>query len=264
MQSLCNGYVDFDKGVEVIGHIYINVDSDTGKKVDYVLNEKVCKNDNSITFISNSFHAQPAEKPKPPPKKAETEKQNEESIVMEDSSQAVPNSTNVGTMGSYRSPSSRAGPQDPYPLGSKRPRTPPQRRNIGKSVNQAAAKLGTPQSPRYQDSGGPLAKMGRSDMHPNLLNSGMVGGGDDYDGANVFQSGGEEDDSQNFSSNFLDEQNSSEVDQKPVIDPDISIVKEEYMSNQSSCSYSGSNQTSGKSMFFITVLSSQADYCKQP
>lgn len=64
LQSLCNGYVEFDNGVEVIGHIYLNVD--TGKKIDYVLNEKVCKTDeNSVTFISNSFHAQPAEKPKP-------------------------------------------------------------------------------------------------------------------------------------------------------------------------------------------------------
>ncbi|XP_005089555.1 uncharacterized protein LOC101845285 isoform X6 [Aplysia californica] len=67
LQSLCNGYVEFDNGVEVIGHIYLNVD--TGKKIDYILNEKVCKTDeNSVTFISNSFHAQPAEKPKPAPK----------------------------------------------------------------------------------------------------------------------------------------------------------------------------------------------------
>jgi len=69
LQSLCNGYVEFDNGVEVIGHIYINVD--TGKKIDYILNEKVCKNDqNSVTFISNSFHATPAtvEKPKSEPK----------------------------------------------------------------------------------------------------------------------------------------------------------------------------------------------------
>lgn len=64
LQSLCNGYVEYDHGVEVIGHISINVDK--GKKLDYVLNEQVCKNEeNSVTFISNSFHAQPAEKPKP-------------------------------------------------------------------------------------------------------------------------------------------------------------------------------------------------------
>ncbi|BFY98965.1 hypothetical protein BsWGS_02002 [Bradybaena similaris] len=242
LQSLCNGYVDFDKGVEVIGHIYINVDSDTGKKVDYVLNEKVCKNDNSITFISNSFHAQPAEKPKPPPKKIEEpDRKNDETFVMEDSGQPVPNSTNVGTLGSYRSPSARTGQQDSYPAGSKRPRSPPQRRPIGKINSPAPSKVGMPPSPRYHDSGGPAAKMGRSDILPSPLNSSSLGGsGDDYEGASVFQ--GDEDD--NFSTSFLDNQNSSE-DQKPVIDPDISIVKEEYMTNQSSCSYSGNNQTSG-------------------
>lgn len=255
LQSLCNGYVDFDKGVEVIGHIYINVDSDTGKKVDYVLNEKVCKNDNSITFISNSFHAQPAEKPKPQPKKTGPEKQDEESIVMDDSGQTVPNSTNVGTLGSYRSPSARSGSQDSYQVGSKRPRTPPLRRNVGKGGSPLAAKHGMSPSPRYQDSGGPAAKMGRADIPQSPLNSGPMGGiHDDYDGANVFQSGGADDDSENFSSNFLADQNSSDVDQKPVIDPDISIVKEEYMSNQSSCSYSGSGQTSGENYHLFVFI----------
>ncbi|GFR65869.1 hypothetical protein ElyMa_005542500 [Elysia marginata] len=93
LQSLCNGYVEFNNGVEVIGHIYINVD--TGKKIDYILNEKVCKTEeNSVTFISNSFHAQPAEKPKPvkPPKPNNSETENavslqlqeEEIIIMDD------------------------------------------------------------------------------------------------------------------------------------------------------------------------------------
>lgn len=63
LQSLCNGYVDFENGVELVGHIYLSVD--TGKKIDYILHEKVCKNDeNSVTFISNSFHAQPFDKTK--------------------------------------------------------------------------------------------------------------------------------------------------------------------------------------------------------
>ncbi|CAL1527338.1 unnamed protein product [Lymnaea stagnalis] len=245
LQSLCNGYVDFDKGVEVIGHIYINVDSDTGKKVDYVLNEKVCKNDNSITFISNSFHAQPAEKPKPAPKKAaEPEKQDEDTVVMEDSGPVIPNSTNYGTVGALRN--SRGGNLDPpFTTGSKRPRTPPLRRNFGKG-GSPAAKQGMSPSTRFQDSGGPIAKMGRTDIPPSPSNSNALGSSEDYENPNVFQSGGEEDDSQNFSSNFLDDQNSSEVDQKPVIDPDISIVKEEYLSNQqSSCSYAGNSQTSG-------------------
>ncbi|XP_055898890.1 uncharacterized protein LOC106053932 isoform X11 [Biomphalaria glabrata] len=245
LQSLCNGYVDFDKGVEVIGHIYINVDSDTGKKVDYVLNEKVCKNDNSITFISNSFHAQPAEKPKPLPKKIpESEKQNEDTIVMEDSGPTVPNSTNVGTMGSFRN-TPRGGTQDiTFTPGSKRPRTPPLRRNLSSGKSGSPASKHMSPSTRYQDSGGPSTKISRSDIPPSpLINSGV--GSEDYDNPNVFQSGGEEDDSQNYSSNFL-EQNSSDLDQKPVIDPDISIVKEEYMSSQqNSCAYAGANQSSG-------------------
>ena len=58
LQSLCNGYVDFHKGVELVGHIYLNID--TGEKVNYFLHEKVSKNDeDSVTFISNSFHAKP-------------------------------------------------------------------------------------------------------------------------------------------------------------------------------------------------------------
>ncbi|CAL1527337.1 unnamed protein product [Lymnaea stagnalis] len=102
LQSLCNGYVEFNSGVEVIGHIYLNVD--TGKKIDYILNEKVCKTDeNSVTFISNSFHAQPAEKPKPSPKGSsdhikQTEntdlKVDEEEIIIMDE----PESKNVGTL----------------------------------------------------------------------------------------------------------------------------------------------------------------------
>ncbi|KAL8599116.1 hypothetical protein ACOMHN_007832 [Nucella lapillus] len=61
LQSLCHSYVDFDNGVELAGHIYLNVD--TGKKIDYVLNESVCKNGaNVVKFTSNSYHAQPVEK----------------------------------------------------------------------------------------------------------------------------------------------------------------------------------------------------------
>ncbi|XP_055898625.1 uncharacterized protein LOC106079054 isoform X13 [Biomphalaria glabrata] len=102
LQSLCNGYVEFNSGVEVIGHIYLNVD--TGKKIDYILNEKVCKTDeNSVTFISNSFHAQPAERPKPTPKGfsepsaksevAEPKIDEDEIIIMDE-----PESKNSGTL----------------------------------------------------------------------------------------------------------------------------------------------------------------------
>ncbi|XP_025093282.1 uncharacterized protein LOC112563530 isoform X3 [Pomacea canaliculata] len=58
VQTLCHGYVDFNNGVEIIG--YINLSVDKGSSFDYVLKEKVCKNEeNSTLFISNSFHAQP-------------------------------------------------------------------------------------------------------------------------------------------------------------------------------------------------------------
>jgi hypothetical protein len=229
LQSLCNGYVEFDKGVEVIGHIYLHVDSDTGKKIDYVLNEKVCKNDNSVTFISNSFHAQPAEKPKPPKKSTETEKQSDETVVMNETD--VPNSTNVGTLG-YRS----RGQDSSFSPGSKRPGSPHQRRMT--SGRGFTGRHSLPKSPRYQDSGG-SGRMGGISQSPKN-NSGAT---DDYD-SSVFQSGGDDDD---YSSNFLnsDQNTSHEVDQKPVIDPDISIVKEELMAGQQSGVYSGNGQTSG-------------------
>ena len=63
LQSLCNGYVEFQKGVELVGHIYLSID--TGEKVDYILHEKVSKNDeNSVSFVSNSFHAHPPHRDK--------------------------------------------------------------------------------------------------------------------------------------------------------------------------------------------------------
>ncbi|XP_059151174.1 zinc finger and BTB domain-containing protein 17-like isoform X10 [Physella acuta] len=56
LQALCHGCMDFDSGIEIIGYINVNIDS--GSKVDYVLNEKVLKSTtNSMTFVSNSFLA---------------------------------------------------------------------------------------------------------------------------------------------------------------------------------------------------------------
>ncbi|XP_013073701.2 uncharacterized protein LOC106060397 isoform X6 [Biomphalaria glabrata] len=56
LQALCHGCMDFDTGIEIVG--YINVSIDCGRKVDYVLNERVLKsNTNSMTFVSNSFLA---------------------------------------------------------------------------------------------------------------------------------------------------------------------------------------------------------------
>ncbi|XP_050419203.1 B-cell lymphoma 6 protein homolog isoform X5 [Patella vulgata] len=57
LQVLCHSNVDFNKNVEVIGHLYLNVDSCT--KLNYIVNEKVCRNESSSTvFVSNSFHAE--------------------------------------------------------------------------------------------------------------------------------------------------------------------------------------------------------------
>ena len=58
VQTLCHGYLEFHNGVQIIGHINLNVDE--GTSLDYILKEKVCKDsDNSTLFISNSFHAEP-------------------------------------------------------------------------------------------------------------------------------------------------------------------------------------------------------------
>ncbi|XP_050398197.1 uncharacterized protein LOC126816065 isoform X2 [Patella vulgata] len=62
LQLLCHSDVNFNENVEIIGHLYLNVDSNS--KYNYFVNEKVCKNDESSTvFVSNSFHAEPVKKP---------------------------------------------------------------------------------------------------------------------------------------------------------------------------------------------------------
>ncbi|XP_076469148.1 uncharacterized protein LOC143299684 isoform X1 [Babylonia areolata] len=103
LQSLCNGYVEFQRGVELVGHIYLNID--TGEKVDYILHEKVSKNDeNSVTFVSNSFHALPKEKDKKPaasgstPKAKVSSDDDDDDIFIVDQSDSVLGSTNSGTI----------------------------------------------------------------------------------------------------------------------------------------------------------------------
>ena len=155
-------------------------------KIDYVLNEKVCKNDNSVTFISNSFHAQPAEKPKPVEKKKDNS--NEDNVILDESG-GVPNSTNVGTTGGYMGV---RGQDSNYSPGSKRPRSPLNRRGR----NQFGASSSPSQGGRLGNSGA-----------------------ENYDNGSVFQGGGEEDDSY------------SEYDQKPILDADGS-VKQEHMPSQ--------------------------------
>ena len=212
LQSLCNGYVDFDKGVEVIGHIYLNVDSDTGKKIDYVLNEKVCKNDNSVTFISNSFHAQPAEKPKPVEKKMD--KSGEDSVILNDSGQGVPSSTNVGTTGGYQG----IRGQD-YSPGSKRPGSPLNRRNSGRGKSRFG-----------------MSPSSHQGMRSDVPQIPRTTGGEDYDNGSVFQGGGGEE----------DESYSEHYDQKPVLDVDGSVMKQEQIQDsQSSLAFSGNSRLSG-------------------
>ena len=57
LQALCHGYVEFGQSVEIIGHLYLNVDK--RKKYNYIVQEQVCKSDTegSTVFISNSYHA---------------------------------------------------------------------------------------------------------------------------------------------------------------------------------------------------------------
>jgi len=57
LQALCQGCMDFDTGIEIMGYIAVNIDSGS-TKVDYVLNELVKRrDDNSMHFESNSFLA---------------------------------------------------------------------------------------------------------------------------------------------------------------------------------------------------------------
>eukprot|EP00916_Digyalum_oweni_P001813 GHVL01003487.1.p1 GENE.GHVL01003487.1~~GHVL01003487.1.p1 ORF type:complete len:399 (+),score=69.71 GHVL01003487.1:85-1281(+) len=113
LQSLCNGYVEFQRGVELVGHIYLSID--TGEKVDYILHEKVSKNDeNSVTFVSNSFHAQPHDIKEKEKEKASASKNtdaksgagasglvdtsDDDDIMIVDQTKGVPGSTNSGTI----------------------------------------------------------------------------------------------------------------------------------------------------------------------
>ncbi|ESO87870.1 hypothetical protein LOTGIDRAFT_234871 [Lottia gigantea] len=71
LQVLCHGHVSFDSSIQVIGHLYLNVDSQTN--IDYIVNEKVCKSDNSSTmFVSKSYHSEPQKKEKKNTEKNQT------------------------------------------------------------------------------------------------------------------------------------------------------------------------------------------------
>ncbi|CAG5129496.1 unnamed protein product [Candidula unifasciata] len=243
LQSLCNGYVEFDSGVHVIGHLYLSVD--TGKTIDYILNEKVCKTDeNSVTFISNSFHAQPAEKPKPPAKRSVKDSEKAD-LKAEDSSenyvgtQGEPRSTNVGTL-----PSARIANQNsPHSHGAKRPYSPSHtsqsktgrvsprhKKNRTDSLDPNTSHLANP-SVESNVSSVPSPATDAGLSNTSARNSDVPHGSQmnaPYE-QNYFQQDDE---------NSLSEE-PEERDIKPSIDTDVTFIKEEYGSS-SSCSQSGS------------------------
>ncbi|GFO13622.1 hypothetical protein PoB_004012700 [Plakobranchus ocellatus] len=59
LQIICNGHVDFNESIELIGHINVRIDSKF--KYDYIVDEHVSKEgeDCSTTFLSNSYHSHP-------------------------------------------------------------------------------------------------------------------------------------------------------------------------------------------------------------
>lgn len=124
LQSLCNGYVEFQRGVELVGHIYLSID--TGEKVDYVLHEKVSKSDeSSVTFVSNSFHALPPDKEKnkgpdtskidagPGVKSARAVSDDDDIVIIDSGSTDILGSTNSGTIPSRKRKISPGNDQRP-------------------------------------------------------------------------------------------------------------------------------------------------------
>ncbi|BFY98303.1 hypothetical protein BsWGS_01360 [Bradybaena similaris] len=243
LQSLCNGYVEFDNGVQVIGHLYLSVD--TGKTIDYILNEKVCKTDeNSVTFISNSFHAQPAEKPKPPGKKTGKDSEKPDTKAEEETDgysnvPIEPRSTNVGTM-----PSSRNINQNsPLSHGAKRPYSPSHKQSLPKSGRS---------SPKHKKSKSEFLEHGGQSQMSNPASDNSISSApspaDDIGPSHSAQLSDTAHTSQlneSYQQSFFhpDEENSladesEERDIKPTIDTDVTFIKEEFAPS-SSCSQSG-------------------------
>ena len=62
LQAVIHGCLDFERDIELGGYVYLRVDN--AQRVDYVLSEKMQKSGvNSMTFLSNSFHAIPQASP---------------------------------------------------------------------------------------------------------------------------------------------------------------------------------------------------------
>lgn len=244
LQSLCNGYVEFDNGVQVIGHLYLSVD--TGKTIDYILNEKVCKTDeNSVTFISNSFHAQPAERPKPHKKSHDKAESKSEEVNESILGQAEPKSTNYGTLphrGAQNSPHSqnlkrsfspslknlksepspsKSGRQSPR---HKKIRTEPIDQNLSSQTSNPASENSIPSQPSPAAESVTPANL----TAPNTDVSHGTNYNEPYQ-QSFFHPGDDE--------NSMAEE-SEERDIKPSIDTDVTFIKEEFASS-SSCSQSG-------------------------
>ena len=187
LQSLCNGYVEFQRGVELVGHIYLSID--TGEKVDYILHEKVSKNDeNSVTFVSNSFHARPLDKDKDKEKTSsnkdvptsktgasargskDTSSDEDDDVMIVDKSKGVLGSTNSGTIlprGVKRvaSPSS-----DQRPVQRTRSSTGPSSARQGSGSNPVTSPPRT--LVNRQQAGGPSATVTSQDSQQENLNMG--------------------------------------------------------------------------------------------
>ncbi|BFZ01507.1 hypothetical protein BsWGS_04546 [Bradybaena similaris] len=59
IQAFCHGYVQFSSSIEIVGHIYLNVDK--GSKFNYIVNEEVSKSpgNHSTVYHTNSYHSLP-------------------------------------------------------------------------------------------------------------------------------------------------------------------------------------------------------------
>lgn len=283
LQSLCNGYVNFEDGVELIGHIYLSVD--TGKKIDYILNEKVCKSDNSVTFISNSFHAQPLDKLKTISSKKTAEdkapdgagRKEEEALLLQSGDGPTRNTQintlgrNHGSLSSGQATQNRSSVKRPgSPLTSRKAPTPPQRRpstppsQRRSQLQSASAKgsLGSPASLKNVPSSPSSSSLDNapspsSRLKTNHPSTETVSGDADSDilvPPNILAVAQVPD-----LSSFLGatgnegqdatahEQGLATSDDETKPDTDITFIKEEFIPSASSCAQAGSSgQSSGR------------------
>ena len=275
LQSLCNGYVEFDDGVELIGHIYLNVDAGKkSQKVNYFLNEKVCKNDNSVTFISNSFHAQSdANKGKISGKDYDGQ--------LSDVTESVSRSSNFGLLGPRTSTHLLPAPRPVRPnvqATTKRSGSPlmgnlSQRRTQSpKKLHLLLPKLQTECStindmsspqPSHDNLPSPLPAMNNRNETSSLpVNNQQDISSVDNQCDNVtsnimsinpspeFESflGSLTSDGQpNSKDNFLE-------DDKP--EPDVTFIKEEYIAEPSSCAQANLSDNTGKYILQLLLLAS--------